>query len=307
MTENLYSPCRLCPRECGADRSGGVRGRCGALSTPVVSRAALHMWEEPPISGTRGSGTIFFSGCQLGCIYCQNREISRSPDFGRRVDSESLAEIMLSLQKMGAHNINFVTPTHFMPHVAAAVDIARGRGLSVPTVYNTGGYEFVDRLRRLEGKIDIYLPDFKYSVSALALKYSAAADYPDIALRAIAEMVRQHPECRFSDDGIMLSGVIVRLLLLPGAVANTKLALSRLYSEFRDSIYISIMSQYTPPPGMPPPLNRRVSAAEYRDAVGHAEKLGIKNAFIQQRDSAEESYIPGFGDQFIAGCPQHGI
>ena len=261
-------------------------------ASPVIARAALHLWEEPPISGSRGSGAIFFSGCSLGCIYCQNREISRGR--GVEVSVERLSEIMLELAAAGAHNINLVTPTHFAPSAACAVKTARARGLSIPIVYNTGSYDSVDTVKALRDTVDIFLPDFKYVREESAERYSAAPGYKEIALSAIREMRKIAGEPVFDSDGIMKRGVIVRILLLPGHVAEAKLALREIYREFSDGVYISLMNQYTPMPGMPPPLNRRVTREEYRDLVGYAEKIGVKNAFIQEFGTAEESYIPKF-------------
>ena len=288
-----YTCCKLCARECGIDRTNGQRGFCGASDVMTVSRAALHMWEEPIISSERGSGTIFFSGCSLGCVFCQNREISRNADIGKEVSESELADIMLSLESQGAHNVNFVTPTHFAPSIKRAVEIAREGGLSIPVVYNTSSFDSVKALKMLEGTVDVYLADFKYYLKKTAAKLSFAKNYPDVARASIKEMVRQAPE-PILKDGVMTSGVIVRILLLPAHVAEAKLILKYLYGEYGDNIYISLMSQYTPMENMTPPLNRRVTHAEYDELCDYAVRLGIKNAFVQERESVGDSFIPKF-------------
>lgn len=287
-----YSPCEICARKCGVDRTSGEIGFCRSSDKMKITRAALHYWEEPIISGTRGSGTVFFSGCSLGCIYCQNSKISRA-SVGREVTPTDLAAEMLRLEREGAHNINFVTPTHFAPSVKDAVRIAREMGLSVPIVYNTGSYDTEETVRALEGTVDIYLPDLKYYRTVSAEKLSFAKDYPDVARTAIAEMVRQHPNPVIK-DGIMRSGVVVRILLLPSHVAEAKLSLKYLYDTYGDSIYISLMNQYTPMPGMKSPLDRTVTNAEYSELVSYAERLGVVNAFIQEGGTQKESFIPDF-------------
>ncbi|MBQ8371572.1 MAG: radical SAM protein [Clostridia bacterium] len=261
-------------------------------SDVFVSRIGLHAWEEPVISGTRGSGTVFFSGCSLGCSFCQNREISRGA-VGRRIGIEELSQRMLELEHLGAHNINFVTPTHYSPSVREAVELARGRGLSVPIVYNTGSYDTVEALRALDGTVDVYLPDMKYYRSETAKRLAGAENYPTVALAAIAEMVRQQPTPAVH-DGIMEKGVIVRFLLLPGHVAEAKLALRSVYNAFGNNVYYSLMSQYTPLSGMAPPLDRRVTRAEYLELVEYADRIGVENGFTQGEDAAAEAYIPEF-------------
>ncbi len=293
-----YNSCKLCARECGIDRSGGKRGFCGSDDVMTVSRAALHMWEEPIISGSRGSGTIFFSGCSLGCVFCQNREISRGASLGKKITEQELSDIMLKLEKEGAHNINFVTPTHFAPSVKNAIGKARDRGLTIPTVYNTSSYDSVETLKMLDGSIDVYLADFKYYLEKTSVKLASAESYPFAAKAAIEEMVRQAP-APLIEDGIMKSGVIVRILLLPAHVAEAKLILKYLYDTYGDAIYISLMSQYTPMDGMQPPLNRRVTRAEYGELCDYASKLGVKNAFIQERESVGQSFIPKFDNTGI--------
>lgn len=287
-----YQSCNLCARACGVDRTRGELGFCRTTDGATVARAALHMWEEPIISGERGSGTVFFSGCSLRCVFCQNSEISRGI-AGKTVDSKRIAEIMLELQGKGAHNINFVTPTHFAPTVRESVILARKAGLTVPIVYNTSSYDTLDTLRSLEGIVDVYLPDLKYYLPKTARLFSLAEDYPAVAKAAIAEMVRQCPLPEIK-NGIMKRGVIVRILLLPGHVAEAKLSLKYLFDTYGDGIYISLMSQYTPMKNSKPPLDRRVTRAEYCDLVDYAERLGVKNGFTQEFGVAEESFIPPF-------------
>lgn len=289
---NPYTECRLCARNCGVDRTESI-GYCKMSSEVFLSRAALHRWEEPPISGDRGSGTIFFSGCSLSCIFCQNRDISRGR-IGKSVTTDRLSEIMLELQAQGAHNINFVTPTHYIPSVAEAIRLAKAGGLTIPIVYNTGSYENTDALRMLDGLVDVYLPDLKYYTPRLAERLSSSSDYPEVARRAIAEMVRQVGEPVFDGQGIMRRGVIVRILLLPGHVAEAKLTLKCLLDTYGDRIYVSLMNQYTPMPDMKPPLDRPVTHEEYYQLLDYAEKNGLKNGFTQEFGTAEESFIPPF-------------
>ena len=278
---------------CGVNRETGTVGYCKASDRVRIARADLHMWEEPPISGSGGSGTVFFSGCSLGCIYCQNREISRNA-VGREVSVEELARIFLELKEKGAHNINLVTPTHFVPSIISAVSAARARGLDIPIVYNTSSYEREETLELLRGTVDVWLPDLKYYRSDTAKKYSNAPDLPEVSRRAIAKMVDIAGEPRFDENGMMTRGVIVRILLLPSHLAEAKLNLKYLYETYGDKIYISLMSQYTPFGNMPKPLDRRVTVAEYDELVSYAERLGVENAYIQERESASESFIPPF-------------
>ena len=291
-TAEKYKCCTLCARRCGIDRTKAF-GYCGASAEMLIARAALHMWEEPPISGTNGSGTVFFCGCSLGCIFCQNKTISRI-NSGKAVTPEELAAIMLRLEKAGAHNINFVTPTHYIPSITSTVVEARKKGLKIPIVYNTGSYELTSALKMLDGHIDIYLPDFKYYSSETAKKYSSAPDYREVADAAIEEMVRQVGEPLLDEYGIMRKGVIVRVLLLPSHVAEAKLIVSHLYKKYGNSIYISLMNQYTPMPGANGVLSRRVSNSEYSELVDFAIKKGIERCFIQEGETAKESFIPPF-------------
>ncbi len=297
MPQNAYQNCTLCARNCAVDRNI-TTGFCKMPSDLHLARAALHHWEEPVISGTRGSGTIFFSGCSLCCVFCQNNEISRGIS-GRDVSIDRLAEIMLELQTQGAHNVNLVTPTHYVPSIREAIIIAKKKGLDLPIVYNTGSYDSIETLRMLDGLVDIYLPDLKYFRATTAKKFSFAENYPDVARAAIAEMVGQIGKPEINAEGIMTRGVIVRLLLLPGHVAEAKLSLKYLLDTYGDSIYVSLMNQYTPMPNMSPPLNRRVTRAEYADLVDYAERLGIENGFTQDFGTAEESFIPPFDNTGI--------
>ena len=287
-----YEKCLLCARGCGKNRLAGELGYCRMSTEPMIARAALHQWEEPCISGTRGSGAVFFSGCSLGCIFCQNREISGG-EVGVTVNEERLTEIMLRLEAEGAHNINFVTPTHFAPSVVSSVKLARERGMTLPIVYNTSSYDSVECIKMLENTVDIYLADYKYHLERTAEKLSLAANYPEAARAAIAEMVRQKPR-PVIEDGIMREGVIVRLLLLPGHTAEAKLAVKYLFETYGDSVYLSLMSQYTPMPGMPRPLDRRVTREEYDELVDYAVEKGVRLAFIQEGTAASESFIPPF-------------
>ncbi len=292
MTD-AYVSCVLCPRRCGVNRHSDVRGVCGMGAEVVLARAALHYWEEPCISGTHGSGTVFFSGCPLHCVYCQNRDIADG-NVGKIVSHGRLSEIFSELEGQGAHNINLVTATHYAPSVVDAVKTARKAGLTLPIVWNTSGYECRETLAMLEGTVDIYLTDLRYMKSDTAGRYSKAPDYPNIAWDAIREMVRQTGAIELDADGILRRGTVVRLLLLPGAVAEAKLALLKLYKTYGNSIIISLMRQYTPMPGMESPLDRRVSEAEYRSLVRYAESLGVTQAYTQEKDAAKESFIPPF-------------
>lgn len=287
---NTVNNCTLCPRECGADRTEGA-GYCGADDKIRICRAALHMWEEPCISGERGSGTVFFSGCPLHCVFCQNKEISGG-GVGREVTVDGLARIFLDLQAQGAHNINLVTPTHYIPQVAEALSLVKDR-LTVPVVYNTGGYERVESLKMLKGLVDIYLPDFKYYDSALSARLSNAPDYREAATAAIREMAEQVGEPRFDGD-MLVSGVIVRHLVLPGKRVDSLRCMEHLYGNFGNkSILISLMSQYTPMEGVPEDISRPVTTFEYNSVCKRAIDLGFEGYF-QERSSANDTYIPNW-------------
>ncbi|SCZ78514.1 radical SAM protein [Pseudobutyrivibrio xylanivorans] len=291
----MQNKCNLCPRSCNVDRDNSF-GICQVSNTVKVARAALHFWEEPCISGENGSGAVFFSGCPLHCVFCQNEEISHGK-VGKEITTEQLAEIFLNLQAQGANNINLVTGTHYIPAIVESVKLAREKGLKLPIIYNTSGYEKVESLKLLAGIVDVYLPDFKYMDKDLAAKYSHASDYPEVAKAAIEEMVRQCGQPQFDENGFIQKGVIVRQLLLPGHVKDAKNIISYLHEIYDNRIYVSMMSQYTPMAHIAdkyPELNRRVTKREYESYINFAMELGIDNAFIQDRKVAKESFIPDF-------------
>jgi len=298
--QDILKDCVLCPRECHVDRTSGKIGYCRTTDELVVARAALHMWEEPCITGKEGSGTVFFSGCALGCVYCQNRAISKGL-AGKTITVERLAEIFLELQEKGANNINLVTPSHYVPHIIEALDISRQKGLIIPVVYNCSGYEKVETLKMLEGYIDIYLPDLKYMSDEPAIKYSNCRNYFAVAAAAIEEMVRQVKETRFDERGIMQKGVIVRHLTLPGYLEDSKRIIKYLYETYGNRIFISIMNQYTPitKNRVYPELNRKITEEEYEELVNFAIEIGVENGFIQEGETALESFIPEFNGEGV--------
>ena len=347
----ILENCRLCARSCGVNRMKNRAGRCGQTEELVVARAALHMWEEPCISGKEGSGAVFFVGCPLGCVFCQNREIARgraardessraeneishrrgeqsaavdeishrngellaaadeisrqrveqseavSDNPGKIITIDRLAEIFLELQEQKANNINLVTPTHYVPQIVEAVREARKKGLRIPIVYNTGSIETPETVHLLEDTVDIFLPDLKFCGRNIAGRYAHLPSYFDIATKAIGEMVRIRGEAEFDERGMMTRGVIVRHMVLPGHTKDSKEILRYLWENFGDSIYVSIMNQYTPMPGIErefPELGRRVTRREYDRVVDYALELGFSNAFVQEGPTAEESFIPAF-------------
>ena len=292
---NKYENCLLCPRKCGINRRTGQTGVCGVSSEIKVARAALHYWEEPCISGKRGSGAVFFSGCSLHCVFCQNREISDGKE-GKVISKERLSDIFMELADKGANNINLVTPGQYIPDIVWAVNDAKSRGMKLPIIYNTSGYENVTELKLLEGIVDVYLPDFKYMDSTLSARYSRAKDYPSVAKQALSEMVRQQPDVVIDDaTGLIQKGVIVRQLLLPGHVNDAKAVLKYLYDTYHDHVYISMMIQFTPIALKDyPEINRTVTKREYERLVNYALEIGITNAFIQEGDVAKDSFIPAF-------------
>lgn len=308
MKKLCTSPCNLCPRECGADRNAGEKGFCRSDSRIYVARAALHRWEEPCISGKGGSGTVFFSGCNLRCVYCQNYEIA-SGGVGKPVTVERLAEIFLELQAKGAENINLVTPDHYVTAVSEAVLQARESGLSLPIVYNGSGYEKSEAIRSLSGIVDVFLTDFKYMDASLAERLSHAPDYPETAKRALAKMVdiTQNTQLSgpcFDENGMLQSGVIVRHLLLPGHKKNAKDVIRYVYETYGDNVILSIMNQYTPVSGIAErtdceELYRKVTRREYEAVTAYAIGLGVKNAFIQEGDTAKESFVPDFNGEGV--------
>lgn len=295
LPNSAYSACRLCPRNCSVNRT--LRpGVCGATDRIKIGRAALHFWEEPCISGENGSGTVFFSGCNLGCVFCQNAELSQRM-AGTEISTDKLADIFLRLESEGANNINLVTGTHFVPDIVRAAEAAKNKGLSIPFLWNSGGYEKTETLSLLDGLIDIYLPDLKYLDAGLAGTLSKAPDYPETACAAIREMVRQTGAPEFFENGIIKKGTIVRHLVLPGHVKEAKKVVSYLYETYGDNIFISIMSQFTP---LCPEvlssygLERKLTKREYERVVDYALELGVTNAFIQEGETAKESFIPDF-------------
>lgn len=297
---NKYENCLLCPRKCGINRRTGQTGVCGVSSEIKVARAALHYWEEPCISGKRGSGAVFFSGCSLHCVFCQNREISDGKE-GKVISKERLSDIFMELADKGANNINLVTPGQYIPDIVWAVNDAKSRGMKLPIIYNTSGYENVTELKLLEGIVDVYLPDFKYMDSTLSARYSRAKDYPSVAKQALSEMVRQQPDVVIDDaTGLIQKGVIVRQLLLPGHVNDAKAVLKYLYDTYHDHVYISMMSQFTPIALKDyPEINRTVTKREYERLVNYALEIGITNAFIQEGDVAKDSFIPAFDGEGV--------
>jgi putative pyruvate formate lyase activating enzyme len=287
-----FMKCYLCPRQCGAQRESGKLGFCSAPKNIKVARAAVHNWEEPCISGTQGSGTVFFSGCPLKCVYCQNRKIS-AECFGKEISRDELKEIFYKIKDKGVHNLNLVSPTQYADEIAQILE----GGFPIPVVYNTGGYESVKTLKNLEGKIQIYLPDIKYLSSGLAARYSAAADYPKIVKAAVLEMYRQVGSCKFDDNGIMQSGVLIRHLMLPGQIENTFDVIDWVHDNFpRGAVMFSLMSQYFPCGDMDkyPELNRKISPEEYSRAQEYMLTLGMDSGYFQEPDSADEIYVPDF-------------
>lgn len=299
MEKDVLLSCKLCPRKCGVNRKNGEVGFCGATDKLKIARSDLHFWEEPCISGDKGSGTVFFSHCTLKCVYCQNYNIS-TKNQGRIICESDLADCFLELQKKGALNINLVTPTHYVPQIIDALKIAKTSGLTLPVLYNTSGYENPETLELLKGYVDIFLPDFKYFSHNLAKKYSGAEDYPDVAKRAIAKMFELVGKCRFDEKGIIRKGVIVRHLMLPNHEADSKKILEYLYKTYGDDIYISIMSQYTPLETLPkefPELATPIDMKVYDGVLDYAVDLGIENAFVQDGESVNESFIPEFWNE----------
>lgn len=323
--ENLCtSPCNLCPRECRADRKAGEKGYCQSDERIYVARAALHRWEEPCISGKGGSGTVFFSGCNLRCVYCQNHEIAAG-GAGKPVTVERLSEIFLELQAKGAENINLVTPDHYVTAVAEAVRRSKEQGLFLPIVYNGSGYEKLEAIRSLAGIVDVFLTDFKYMDAALAGKLSHAPDYPEKAKQALAEMVditQNQPIANlsghmvnitqetplaapyFDENGMLRRGVIVRHLLLPGHKKNAKDVIRYVYETYGDNVILSIMNQYTPVSGIAErtdckELYRKVTGREYEAVIDYAIGIGVKNAFMQEGDTAKESFVPAFDGEGV--------
>ncbi len=286
--------CNICPIKCGANRN--IRqGYCGGGTKAKIALVSIHNWEEPSISGEKGSGTVFFSGCNLRCAFCQNHDISHG-NFGKEISDERLAEIFIEQQKRGVHNINLVSGAHFLPNIINALKKAKDMGLSIPVVYNSNGYESVESLKSLEGLIDIYIPDLKYASDEYAKKYSSASNYFETALSAIKEMVRQVGKNTFDENGIMQKGVIIRHLVLPSLKNDSIKVIDAIKENFGDSVYVSIMSQYTPVYRAKEfkEINRRITTLEYEKVTDHFLDIGLKNGYVQKRSSATSDYTPKF-------------
>jgi putative pyruvate formate lyase activating enzyme len=306
MPESIFQAalesCCLCPRHCGINRSIGMKGYCRAGIDARVALAALHYWEEPCISGASGSGTVFFSGCNMACVYCQNAEISQN-DRGTNVTPGELSQIFISLQERGAHNLNLVTPTPHIPQIAEALFAAKDSGLVVPVVYNTSSYETPEALSMLSGLVDVYLPDLKYCSDTLACRYSDAPDYFLHATRSIEEMFGQTGPCEFDNDGLLKSGVLIRHLLLPGFLADSKRILEYISKTYGDAVWFSLMNQYTPrfKTDAFPELHLPPSDDEYDELIDFAVDLGLKNGFMQEEGASSERFIPSFD---LSGIPR---
>lgn len=294
MLEELRN-CMLCPRNCSIDRTANKAGFCKIGSKVTLARVSLHHWEEPCLSGKNGSGTVFFSGCNLKCVFCQNNTISHK-GVGMEISIERLSEIFIEQQSKGAHNINLVTPTHFVPQIIEAIKIARNKGLILPIVYNCSGYENIETLKALKGYIDIYLPDLKYYNDKYSIKYSNAPNYFAITSKAIEEMYNQVGKAVFDTDGMMKKGVIIRHLMLPGLLFDSKKIIDYIYNTFGDNVYISLMNQYTPINNLEkyPEINKPLNPKHYESLIDYCLSLGIKNAFIQEEGTVSESFIPEF-------------
>lgn len=292
---NMLNNCRLCPRNCNINRNTGEMGFCNTGKNIKLARVSLHKWEEPCLSGTKGSGTIFFSNCNLRCVFCQNHKISQE-GTGKEVSIERLSEIFLEQQERGAHNINLVTPTHFVPQIIESIKLSRQAGLTVPIVYNSNGYENTETIKALEGIIDIYLPDLKYYSNKYASKYSKVQDYFKFASKAVTEMVRQIPSPTFSESGLMVKGVIIRHLMLPGLLFDSKKIIDFIYNNFGDSVYLSLMNQYTPTFNACkyPEINKALNSKHYESLIDYCINKGITKAFVQEEGTVSESFIPDF-------------
>lgn len=291
----LLNKCMLCPRNCGVNRNNNALGFCKMGKDLMVARATLHFWEEPIISGEKGSGTVFFSGCNLKCVFCQNFQISTN-NFGKKITTERLSEIFLELQSQGANNINLVTPTHFIPQIIEAITLAKAKGLNLPIVYNSSGYEKIETIKLLKGYIDIYLPDFKYFDDRYAIKYSKCPNYFEYASKSIAEMISQTGKPVFNSEGLLVKGTIVRHMMLPRLLEDSKKIIHYLAENYNDDIFISIMNQYTPTNNIQkyPEINCTVSNEEYDSLIDYAIDIGIKNGFMQEGETQKTSFIPEF-------------
>lgn len=296
----MLKSCELCNRKCKVDRLSGITGFCKASDKIKVARASLHLWEEPCVSGEEGSGTVFFSHCNLGCVFCQNHEISQEHN-GKEISIERLSSIFLELQEKNANNINLVTPTHYVPQIIEALKIAKIKGLTLPILYNTNGYDTLETIKALSGYIDVYLPDYKYFNSKYALKYSAVKDYVENINSLIDEMVKQVGDPKFDERGIISKGVIVRHLMLPGLLFDSKKVIDDIYRTFGDSVYISIMNQYTPMHKATdyPEINKVLNPKHYDSLVDYALSIGIKNGFVQDSGTSSKSFVPSFKNEGV--------
>ncbi|MBU3180375.1 radical SAM protein [Clostridium psychrophilum] len=292
---NLLENCNLCPRNCSINRSAGELGFCNSSVDIKIAKVSLYYWEEPCISGTSGSGAVFFSNCNLRCVFCQNYKISHE-GLGKTVSINRLSEIFLQHQKRGALNINLITPTHYVPQIIEALKLAKNKGLSIPILYNSSGYENIDTIKALRGFIDVYLPDLKYHNDKYAIKYSNAPNYFNTASRAITEMVSQVGKTKFDSNGIIQSGVIVRHLMLPGLLFDSKKVIDFIYTSFKNNVYISLMNQYTPmhKSFAYPEINKKVNPNHYDSLINYCLKLGITNCYIQESESSSKSFVPDF-------------
>ncbi|WP_411169122.1 radical SAM protein [Clostridium sp. MB05] len=292
---SLLENCSLCPRNCGVNRLSEKRGFCGAGDKIRVARAALHYWEEPCISGNIGSGTIFFSYCTLKCVFCQNHNISQC-SFGKEISIDRLGEIFIELQEKGALNINLVTPTHYVPQIIEAIRVARNKGLNIPIIYNSSGYEKVETIKLLKGYIDVYLPDMKYFDSKYSVKYSKAKDYFSYAKEAIDEMINQVGDVKFDENGIIKKGVIIRHLMLPGLLFDSKKIVDYIHKTYGNKVYISLMNQYTPLEHVKeyPEINKPLNQKHYEALIDYSLDIGVEKGFIQEEGTAKESFIPLF-------------
>lgn len=291
----MLSKCNLCPRKCSVNRLNGELGFCNASQDVKVAKVSLHQWEEPCISGTVGSGTIFFSNCNLKCVFCQNHTISVG-GLGNIVSIERLSEIFLEQQKRGAHNINLVTPTHYVPQIIEALKIAKSKGLNIPILYNSNAYESIDTIKALSGFIDVYLPDLKYCKNKYAIKYSNAPNYFNIASKVIAEMISQVGEAKFDNEGLIQKGVIIRHLMLPNLLFDSKKIIDFIYSTFNDSAYISLMNQYTPmhKAAKYAEINKPLNPTHYDALIDYCITLGITKCFIQESGTCSKDFVPDF-------------
>lgn len=292
--DNLLEKCMLCNRKCGVNRLEGKTGVCNATSEVNIARAALHMWEEPPISGQNGSGAVFFSNCNFKCVFCQNHVISQE-HLGKSISIQRLSEIFLELQSQKANNINLVTPTHYIPQIKEALEISKMNGLTLPIVYNTNGYDSLEAIKSLDGYIDIYLPDYKYFNDKYAIKYSKVSNYSQNILPVLKEMYRQVGKPVFN-NGLMTKGMIIRHLILPSLLFDSKKVIDSIYKNFNDNVYISIMNQYTPMYNACdyPEINKPLNPKHYDSLIEYAANLGIKNGFIQDGSSSSKEFVPDF-------------